>query len=115
MVILNAMYPDHPNLLPSYFKKVDHLPEKYVTKPFYSREGSNITVYDSSVEVLSTDGEYGEEGLIYQEYAAIPSFDGNHPVIGSWVIDGVSAGIGIREDKTLITGNFSRFIPHIFK
>jgi glutathionylspermidine synthase len=51
---------------------------------------------------------------IYQQYCAPPNFDGNYPVLGSWVIDGESAGIGIRESNTLVTGNFSRFVPHIF-
>ncbi len=45
---------------------------------------------------------------------ALPSFDGNYPVIGSWVIGGVAAGIGIRETSHLITDNFSRFVPHAF-
>jgi glutathionylspermidine synthase len=39
---------------------------------------------------------------------------GNYPVIGSWVIDGESAGIGIRESGTMITNNLSRFVPHAF-
>jgi len=33
-------------------------------------------------------------------------------VIGSWVIDGESAGIGIREENSIITKNTSRFVPH---
>jgi glutathionylspermidine synthase len=33
-------------------------------------------------------------------------------VLGSWVIGGEPAGLGIREDDGLITGNFSRFVPH---
>jgi glutathionylspermidine synthase len=110
--ILWELNPGHKNLLPSYFQngKLD----KYVKKPFYSREGANITIIDGNNKI-ETQGDYGEEGYIYQGYAPLPNFDGNYPVIGSWVIDGVSAGIGIRESNTLITGNLSRFIPHIFK
>lgn len=113
--ILWALNPGHKNLLPSYFKKVDHLGSKYVIKPKLSREGANITVVDNDKEVIKSEGDYGEEGFIYQEYCPLPNFDGNYPVIGSWVIDGESAGIGIREAETLITGNLSRFVPHIFK
>lgn len=116
--ILWELNPNHPNLLPAFFDKNPALGDKFITKPLYSREGSNITIFDESskeLKVMETDGEYGEEGVIFQKFAPLADFDGNHPMIGSWVIDGVSAGIGIREDKTLITGNFSRFVPHIFK
>jgi len=45
----------------------------------------------------------------------VPEFNGNFTTIGSWIINGKSAGIGIREDKTEITMNSSRFIPHFFE
>jgi glutathionylspermidine synthase len=45
----------------------------------------------------------------------MPSFDGNYPVIGSWVIASQPAGIGIREDSTAITRDTSRFVPHFFE
>jgi len=39
-------------------------------------------------------------------------------VIGSWVIGheegNAAAGMGIRESDTPITGNTSRFVPHLF-
>jgi glutathionylspermidine synthase len=113
--ILWALNPGHKNLLPAYFKKVDHLGDNYVVKPIFSREGSNISVVQNGKEIIATDGDYGEEGFIYQELCSLPNFDNNYPVIGSWVVDGQSAGIGIRESNTLITGNLSRFVPHIFK
>lgn len=59
-------------------------------------------------------GGYGEEGFIYQQLALLRDFGGKYPVLGSWVIDGESAGIGIRETDTLITDNYSRFVPHFF-
>ena len=113
--ILWELNPGHPNLLPTFFDKSYGLGDKFVTKPIYSREGANITIYDNHKEVMATEGEYGEEGLIYQKYAPLANFDDNYPMIGSWVVDGESAGIGIREDKGLITGNYSRFVPHIFR
>ena len=30
----------------------------------------------------------------------------------SWVVNGWSCGLGIREDDTLVTRNTSRFVPH---
>ncbi|MEK6631969.1 MAG: glutathionylspermidine synthase family protein, partial [Nitrospirota bacterium] len=38
--------------------------------------------------------------------------EGWHPVIGSWVVGDEPAGMGIREDRSLIHGNQSRFVPH---
>ena len=85
----------------------------YTRKPLLSREGANIRIYGGELgSTIETSGDYGEEGFIYQQTAPLPSFDGNYPVIGSWVIAGESAGIGIREADTPITTNTSRFVPH---
>ena len=46
--------------------------------------------------------------------APLPVFDGQHALIGSWVITGQPAGIGMREDRAPITTNASRFVPHYF-
>ncbi|MCM4288559.1 glutathionylspermidine synthase family protein, partial [Escherichia coli] len=35
-------------------------------------------------------------------------------LIGSWLVNDQPAGIGIREDRALITQDMSRFYPHIF-
>jgi glutathionylspermidine synthase len=43
----------------------------------------------------------------------LPCFEGNYPLIGSWVIGQQPAGIGIREAGTLVTDNLSRFVPHL--
>ena len=111
--ILWELNPNHPNLLASYYE-----PSKlqwHVKKPFYSREGANITIVTDIEKLAESGGTYGEEGYIYQDFAPLPKFDGNHPVLGSWVIDGESAGMGIRESTSLITNNLGRFIPHIIK
>jgi len=33
-------------------------------------------------------------------------------VLGSWLVGDEPAGMGVREDKSPITSNHSRFIPH---
>ncbi len=111
--ILWELYPSHPLLLPSYFDDT-HL-SNYVKKPLLSREGANIEVIQSSQSIIRTDGEYGEEGYIYQELCTLPEFDNNYPVVGSWIIGQEPAGIGIREANTLITDNKSRFVPHMIE
>ena len=106
--LLWELFPHHPNLLPAAFEapRGDH-----VKKPLLAREGANVTVVRGGRTVAETRGDYGEEGFVYQQYYALPDFSGNRPVIGSWVIDGEPAGMGIREDG-LITGNTARFTPH---
>jgi len=115
LAVLWEMYPGHPNLLPAFFGP-EKLMDGYVRKPFFSREGANILMQDSRMQYREeTDGTYGQEGHIYQEIARPPCFDGNYAIIGSWVINGLPAGIGIREDDTPITKNTSRFVPHLFR
>jgi len=110
--VLWEMFPGHPNLMPAFANGPGSL-TRYVKKPILGREGANVTIVDDG-HVVSTDGTYGEEGFVYQELFDLPTFDGNYPVIGSWLIDGVAAGMGIRESTGPITGNESRFVPHLF-
>jgi len=112
--ILWQLNPNHPNLLPSFteFEKTS-LGFSYAKKPILSREGANIQLFDNGRLISETKGEYGEEGFIYQELCPLPEFDGNYPLIGSWVVGQEAAGIGIRETNTLITDNLSRFVPHL--
>lgn len=112
LAILWEMFPGHANLLETYLDGPRNLRE-YVKKPKMSREGANVTLL-SKRESAETAGDYGEEGYVYQAAAPLPDFDGNRPVLGSWVIDGESAGIGIRESSGPVTDNLSRFVPHLF-
>ncbi len=110
--VLWELYPGHPNLLPSYYE-AGKLPERHVRKPVYSREGANVEIHGPR-GTFAQPGTYGAEGHIYQAYSPLPAMDGNYPVIGSWIIGGEPAGIGIREDANPITTNQSRFVPHYF-
>jgi len=109
--ILWEMYPNHPYLLECYFEQ--RTLTSFVKKPIYSREGANVSVHKNSVLVEKNEGDYAKNGFIYQQLFELPNFDGNYPVIGSWVIGQESAGIGIRESVNLITNNQSRFVPHL--
>lgn len=104
----------HPNLLPAYFESEDRkLAPGWVRKPLFSREGANIDILDASGQAISSDGPYGDGAAILQAYHPLPEFDGNFPLIGSWVVGDEPVGMGMREDATLITQNTSRFIPHV--
>jgi glutathionylspermidine synthase len=109
--ILWQLFPYHKNLLPAYFTRGNL--KDYVKKPFLSREGTNITMVENEKLITSSDGGYGAEGFIFQELCKLPDFNGNFPVIGSWIVGQEPAGMGIRESNGLITDNLSRFIPHL--
>jgi glutathionylspermidine synthase len=108
--VLWELFPNHPNLLPCFDAPQG---STYVKKPKLAREGANVTIVRDGDVIAQAGGDYGEEGYVYQALFDLPDFGGNRPVIGSWVVDGEPAGMGIREDGW-ITGNTARFVPHVF-
>ncbi|ELY4542204.1 glutathionylspermidine synthase family protein [Cronobacter sakazakii] len=122
--LLWAQFPGHPNLLPAWFND-DFARERhdvaqalagyagYVRKPLFSREGGNVTLFDNADKVLAhEEGDYGNEPVIWQAFQALPRFGDSYTLLGSWIVGDEPAGIGIREDVSLITKDTSRFIPH---
>jgi glutathionylspermidine synthase/DNA gyrase inhibitor GyrI len=112
LAVLWEMFPDHPNLLPAYLDGPHDLTE-YVRKPILGREGANVSIFLDGEE-LNNAGPYEKGPYVYQGYAPLANFDGNHAVIGSWVIGGVARGIGVRESDGPITEDLARFVPHYF-
>lgn len=106
--LLYEMFPDHDNILPASYEKMEGM---QVKKPVFGREGSNVSIMQNDEVLMYTDGDY-DKHYIYQKYHDIKRFSGLTPIIGSWVVHGEAAGIGIREDNA-ITGNLARFVPHI--
>jgi glutathionylspermidine synthase len=113
-------FENHPLLLPSYYEdKAQQLRSgAFARKPILSREGANVSKVENGSVVQITGSlfneAYDKDGYVLQAWSELPTFDGFHPVIGSWVIGDESAGIGIREDKNTVTGNDSHFVPHYF-
>ena len=113
--LLWEMFPNHPNLLAAYFSEDAHPEmEKFVIKPIFSREGANVSIVENGKVLEAVEGPYGEEGTIVQEFYPLPKFGDSYTLIGSWLINDMPAGIGVREDRALITQDLSRFYPHIF-
>ncbi|GAA5027670.1 glutathionylspermidine synthase family protein [Streptomyces siamensis] len=111
LAILWELYPDHPNLLPAHLDGPRELAagRGYVAKPLLGREGAGVTVHEpGAAPVVRTD-----EPCVYQELAPLPSFDGNRVVLGAWVVEDESAGLGIRESSGLVTDEYARFLPHV--
>lgn len=114
--LLWEMHEGHPNLLPAYFEgELSDGPEMndYVRKPLYSRRGANVEITLNRQLVHSSAGQYGAEGFVVQELCPLPEIDGRFPVMGCWVVAGEAAGLGIREDTQLVTGENARFVPHV--
>ena len=107
--LLWDLFPDHPLLLEARYEEPTGT-SGWVRKPMLGREGNNVTIYGTA----ETDGEYGGP-WIYQRNANLPDFSGNYPVVGSWIVGQEAAGMGIRESTTPITGNTSRFVPHVIE
>jgi glutathionylspermidine synthase len=111
--LLWSMFPGHPNLLAASLRK-EEMGGSYVAKPFLAREGSNIEVVRGGETVARSQGEYRGGLTVYQELYRLKDFGRGYPVLGSWIVDGAAAGMGIREDG-LITGNRARFVPHVIR
>ncbi|HEY1984360.1 MAG TPA: glutathionylspermidine synthase family protein [Terracidiphilus sp.] len=117
LAILWELNPNHEFLLPAYSDGPRNLKD-YVCKPVYGREGAGVKIFRDWVETengMLPPPHSEEEGFVYQKLASLAVADGNTAVIGSWLIDGEPAGIGIRESSGTITTNTSRFVPHLFR
>ena len=110
LVILHRLYPDSPFLLRADFAPTGGT---WVQKPLLGREGANTRVVVNGSVLAERGGSY-EGASVYQEYVPLRNFGGGYPVVGSWMVNGYAAGIGIREDDSRITGNDCRFVPHLF-
>lgn len=107
--MLYDRHPDNPYLLPASFEPLEG---NYVRKPVHAREGANITVVINGQTRIATDGVYADSPSVYQALAPMKAHDGHYPVYGTWIVNGVACGLGIREDDTMVTQNTSRFVPH---
>jgi glutathionylspermidine synthase len=116
LALLWERNPAHPNLLRTTLDEPGPGMRSYARKPIRGREGSGVTlVHAGEVLAEGRQGEYGAEGYVFQElFDFRGGFGGLTPVLGSWLIQGEPAGIGIRESGTPITTNTSPFLPHLF-
>ncbi len=110
LAVLWELYPGHPNLVPA---SLTELPGDVVRKPRQGREGSNVRITRGGRVWHETGGDYPGPH-VWQRYVPVAPFDGFTPTVGSWMINGTAAGVGVREDASPVTGNTSRFVPHVF-
>lgn len=110
--VLWELFPDHPNLLPAYFDH-PHGMASHVVKPLFGWEGDGVTIRTPTFSETGVTTHSAGQDLVYQQYVELPDFGGNHPVLGTWVVGGHPAGLGIRESTNLITNTRARFVPHL--
>lgn len=110
----------HPECkyLPRTYLSPEGLGDAYVKKPVLGREGTGVSIHQKEkiLESHCMDLETPQSGFVYQEKLYLPQNerDGKNAVLGVWIIQEVAVGLGIREDKSLITGNDACFVPHYF-
>lgn len=139
LAVLWQMFEGHPNLLPAFLeadvrdalagrgsvvpdlsaafdRAAPQLRQGHVVKPLFSREGASIQIHENGeiTEVAPNDA-YAAHPKIVQAYHPLPVFDGFRPVIGAWMVGQACAGIGIRDDRSRITQDLSRFKPHFIR
>lgn len=110
--LLWERHPGHPNLLEAYFDDGADLAPGWVRKPLFSREGANVKLVQPDGTRIESGGPYDDGPRIRQALHPLPCFDGQYPLVGSWVVADQAVGMGLREDAGPITQDGSRFVPH---
>lgn len=106
----------HPNLLPAAFADSPAGREiaagPHARKPFFSREGADIALFDGAKRHAGPVEGYGSEGHVVQAFAPLARSGDHHAVVGSWIVGDDAVALSIREDSGPITRDLARFVPH---
>ena len=109
--ILWDLYPEHPLLLKTSFEPISGITQ--VKKPFFGREGGNVSVIESDGTVLAEmSGDYEAFPYIYQEYFELPTDREGAKYQGGLFYAYESCGLGFRKGGEIID-NMSKFVGHI--
>ena len=110
MKILWDLYPNHPLLLETSFDPLEK--KAQVEKRIFGREGANTVIVDENQKVMAeTDGEYGEFGVIYQEYTQLPTDTKGESYQAGVFFAYEGCGLAFRKGG-LILDNYSKFVGH---
>lgn len=112
----------HELLLPTYFEgeQPEGFERNCARKPLLGREGADVHLIKGGAPLVNGELQgYGEEGFVLQELAVLESFlrDGVpfYPVAGVWMVVDEAVALCFRHDSHPVTGNLSRFCPHIIR
>lgn len=119
MSVMWDLEPNCPRLLES---RTEDQPEAaqlkqrpHARKPIFGMEGTSVSLIHPGQPEKSfvNPGHLGHEGFLLQDLCPLPKYENYHVLIGSWVIGGKPAGIGIRADRSPVTtANHCIFVPH---
>jgi glutathionylspermidine synthase len=126
LAVLWEMFEGHPNLLPTFLEAEAKGPawdraeaagafaQGRVRKPIFSREGAGVRIEgaDGALVEASGNAAYDVHPTVLQAHAPLPEMDGFRPVMGTWIVGETCVALGIREDRSRITQDLSRFKPH---
>lgn len=128
LALLWEKHSGHPNLLPTHFQAQQLAGTPFVKKPYLSREGANVELFDGAGQrTLAVEGHYGAEGHVYQALAPVARFpapentswhgpqEAMYAVLGTWVVGNEAVGLAVREDISPVTKNSAYFVPHFFQ
>lgn len=73
-----------------------------------------MSIIENGKTIEAAEGPYGEEGMIVQQFHPLPKFGDSYMLIGSWLVNDQPAGIGIREDRALITRGYVSVLSTYF-
>ncbi len=109
--ILWDLYPNHPLLLESSFEPLNG--KKYVKKPFFGREGGNVSIFASDgTPLVEMPGDYESFASLYQEYIEFPQDAQGNKYQAGLFFAYESCGVGFRRGGEVID-NMSKFVGHI--
>lgn len=114
LVTLPTLFPDSELLLAATTSPDEAAAYgDYVSKPVRGREGANVSIVSGGRIIAASAGDYADDLFIHQRRANLAVADGNHAVIGGWVVNRQACGMGVRESSSPITNNLARFVPHV--
>lgn len=114
--VLWELNPGHPLLLPAYLTREELCAQGvafWVEKPFFGREGMGVSLVDRGKRIAEGQAGHHGEPVVYQKHANLFSKGNQHFVWGLWMIGDGCHGLSVRGDNSPVTGNLSRFYPHV--
>lgn len=109
--VLWDLYPYHPLLLQTERYVLPH--KKSVSKVLFGREGANVSILEKGGEVLETEeGEYGNQGKIYQEYVTFPTDAEGKSYQAGVFYAGEPCALGFRRGGKILN-NTAQFVGHV--
>ena len=112
--------PKLPYLLATYLdtdtEGCASLGDTFAWKPFWGEDGANVEFHKEGQLVLRQEDPLAESqnAGVRQAYAPLPEFNGEHPLVGTWVIGGQPAGLSVRCGGP-ITDYYAPVVPHMVR